>query len=114
MALQEISIPDLTLWLFTRPPLDPCTYKIFDDDKPEKMFPVLMSLLIHGAKHMYGKDITPAKITSSQLTTLKLYFMSIGYQIKHSFLDKDDSKIVNIWFEKIRFSEDCKGNKIFR
>lgn len=112
MALQPISIPDLADWLFTQPPMNPCTYNLFTNSKSENLFPVLMALLIEGAKRLYGNDITPAKMSYKQFEHLKQYFLSIGYQVKHNYTDKEDTTLINIWFEKVNYTEDCKGLRI--
>ena len=114
MAVQAISIPDLADWLFTRPPLSPCTYNIFSNNKSENLFPILMSLLIEGAKRLYGVDITPAKMSYKQFEHLKQYFLSIGYEVNHNYTNKDDTTLINIWFEKLHCTQNCKGVKIIK
>ena len=119
------SISQFVEQVFAKPPAAACTYnlasftKTSNDDRVN-MFPILMNILIHGAKKLYGPEITPQSITSKQYETLQLYMMSLGYQIKYNYTYKQDQdntftipERVNIWFEPYTFQQACNGYVVF-
>jgi hypothetical protein len=105
--------------IFSEPPKPPCTYNLnLSNDDNTTLFQLLMSVLIYGAKKLYGSNITPSEITLKQFDTLKAYMESMGYVIKHNYSDLNlnnniDSKIINIWFEQYIPNIDCHGRIIY-
>jgi hypothetical protein len=101
--------------VFSQSPQPPCTYNLsLEKDTPINMFPILMNILVIGAKKLFGSDITPNKITEQQFDRLKKYIESIGYIVKYKFNYKIDNEnvkpdTVNIWFEPYIFNINCKG-----
>lgn len=113
--------------VFSNSPKPPCTYNLALPDTNSKnctMFQFLMSLLVSGAKKLYGENITPAEISEYQFSELKCYIESVGYIIKYnySFLGDPDPnldptiehrpKIINIWFEQYNNPTDCHGRRV--
>lgn len=110
--------------IFSEPPKPPCTYNLaLSNDNNATMFQLLMSILIYGAKKLYGEDITPNEITLEQFDILKSYIESIGYVIKHNYTDLkkkeilssppiESPSIINIWFEQYIPKIDCHGRII--
>ena len=68
---------------------------------------MLMSVLISGAKRLYGDSIRPGDISDKQFSTLKMYIESLGYSLKYDYkpiVNKDiefiiPPTVINIWFE---------------
>lgn len=109
------TVQDIVNTVFVQPPRDPCTYSLMVTDSPfddvrVAMFPFLMEILTTGAKKLFGDDITPQNITSQQFDKLKLYMLSLGYQVKHNFSYHNDATLINIWFEPYTCSRNCHGN----
>lgn len=104
--------------IFSEPPKPPCTYnlKLAENDNTT-MFQLLMSVLIYGAKKLYGHNITPGEITSQQFDTLKSYIRSMGYVIKYNYsdlkLNNTNAPIINIWFEQYIPNVDCHGRILY-
>ena len=70
--------------IFSEPPKKPCTYNISILQSPNiTLFQLLMSILVSGARHLYGESISPNDITSEQFDELKCYMESVGYKIKY-------------------------------
>ena len=116
------NVNDLVDIVFSNPARDPCSYQIFpanqntNADKAVTMFPVLMDILVKGAKRLYGEDITPQTLSSTQFKILHKYIASLGYNVKHSFTAFDGQhSLVNVWFEPIQDNRltDCHGKKRF-
>ena len=134
------SLQNLVDIIFIRDPKPPCTYKIaLPDDRQQNMFQLLMTLLICGARKLYGENITPSDISEYQFEELKRYIESVGYVIKYNYKDinninsdenvnvdvnvddnvddnvnVDDNigikpRIINIWFEQYIPLIDCHG-----
>lgn len=93
--------------IFENSPKDISTYSI---KSTSRMFPILMEILITGTKKLYGNDITPSQVTHDQFRTLQKYIMSIGYKVMYNYTENNMGKIINIWFEEIKKTIDCKGN----
>lgn len=116
--MDEISIIELTNKIFIGQPKDPCYFNIqpaniniTNDNHDVIMFPILMSILVRGATQLFGESIMPYNITEYQFDTLKKYIASIGYQIMYNYTYKNQLPFINIWFKKINYITDCKGNK---
>lgn len=123
---QQITIENLISIVFTPPPKPPCTYHInLLDEDDVIVFSVMMHMLICGAQKLFGSDITPQQITPEQFLQLQQYILSVGYKLKHNYsyyspstsqitFEKNDEDsvpvVVNIWFEKLNRTIDCKGN----
>lgn len=109
------TVQDIVNTVFVQPPREPCTYRLTLTDSPFNdarvaMFPFLMEILTSGAKKLFGDDITPQTISNQQFDKLKLYILSLGYQVKHNFTNRNDATLVNIWFEPYVCSRNCHGN----
>lgn len=89
--------------LFLQEPKSPCTYNVaLPVNYKGSMFKILFYILISGAKILYGENITPDDITSSQFVTLNKYMSSIGHQIEYNYTYHNDIPVLlNIWFKKI-------------
>lgn len=121
--METQTLNSLIKTIFTGPPRPPCTYTIaVSDDQNTTLFQLLMSILITGAKFLYGESITPSDISQEQFDELKLYIESIGYQIKYNYTNVGDEnipdelkpRIINIWFEPIPPPQiDCHGRRIY-
>ena len=104
--------------VFSKPPKEPCTYNLIVTDSPFDdvriaMFPFLMQILITGAKKLFGNQITPQTLTSMQFEKLQSYMLSLGYQIKYNYSQKNDNTFVNIWFQPYTQQRNCHGNIVY-
>lgn len=81
--------------VFSHPPRPPCTFMIETGDSG--LFSVLMSILIEGAKRLYGDYVTPMGLGEHQVERIKAYMESLGYSLKYRV--RDASNAVDIWFE---------------
>jgi len=120
-----MSIENVLDKIFSQPPKPPCTYNLnLSNDNRGTMFQLLMSILIYGAKKLYGDDITPGQISLEQFNILKSYMESIGYVIKHNYTDLkrdeilpspliESPSVINIWFEQYIPKVDCHGRIIY-
>jgi len=104
--------------IFVDSPKPPCTYNIaLQNDKNPTMFQLLMTLLISGARKLYGKNITPSDINKYQFEELKRYIESIGYVIKYNYNKIEQTneatdigqQVINIWFEQYIPLLNCHG-----
>lgn len=77
------------------------------------MFPFLMEILVTGAKKLFGHDVTPQSISPNQFETLKAYMLSLGYKVKHNFVNQNQAVVVNIWFEPYNNKRNCHGNMVY-
>lgn len=118
--MKEKSLEDIVIDIFSKPPKKPCTYNISISPNIT-LFQLLMSILISGARHLYGESISPNDITSDQFDELKCYMESVGYKIKYNYkllnddpniLDEHKPRIINIWFEQFIPSINCHGIRI--
>jgi hypothetical protein len=72
--------------IFVDSPKPPCTYNIsLPSDNSASMFQLLMTLLISGARKLYGENIAPSDISEYQFEELKRYIESVGYVIKYNY-----------------------------
>lgn len=112
------SVSDIIDKVFTRIPYPPCTFSlVFQENIP--VFQTLMTILITGAKRLYGESITPSDISDRQFDELKRYMESLGYHIKYNYTNLPESstesstesplRIINIWFEPYFQKTDCSG-----
>lgn len=120
----EKTLAELVNTIFTSIPKPPCTYRIAlaqDISCQSSMFQLLMSILIAGAKKIYGETITPNDISIEQFEELKRYMESAGYEIKYNYTylnndpnikDEDKPRIINIWFEQFVIKYDCHGRRV--
>ena len=106
--------------IFVDSPKPPCTYNIsLPSDNSSTMFQLLMTLLISGARKLYGENITPSDISEYQFEELKRYIESVGYVIKYNYKNNQSDeisdigpKIINIWFEQYIPLFDCHGRPV--
>lgn len=113
----EKTLEDIVIKIFSEPPKPPCTYNVSILNSPNiTLFQLLMSILVSGARHLYGESITPNDITSDQFDELKCYMESVGYKIKYNYTllnqNQDNPKIINIWFEQFIPTINCHGIRI--
>jgi hypothetical protein len=101
------SILELVNFIFSKPPEKAWTYPLiipenFHPDKRVCEFPYLMSILVNGAKKLFGDDITPQTMTLKQFETLKKYMLSMGYKVHHKYTNSEDGEpfLIHIWFEE--------------
>jgi len=129
--MEEITLQDIVIKIFSEPPKNPCTYNLSVLNSPNiTLFQLLMSLLISGARHLYGESVSPNDITNDQFEELKSYMESVGYKIKHNYtllnendsehildehtldehiLDEHKPRMINIWFEEFKPIINCHG-----
>lgn len=114
---QMATVSEIVDHLFSKPPLDACTYKILvyeknhEDDKVNS-FPFLMDILVSGAKKLFGDHISPSSLSEKQFNVLKQYMLSLGFQVKHEHKYEEGSDkpyLINIWFEQYKCTTDCHG-----
>ena len=99
--------------IFAKEPLPPYSYNIAlaEDAYNVTLFQLLMTILICGAKKIYGEFITVEKITKEQFNELQKYMMSIGYVIKYNYSYNNEGveTKINIWFEPYIYETKCNG-----
>lgn len=121
--MKEKTLEDIVIKIFSEPPKKPCTYNVSILHSPNiTLFQLLMSILVSGARHLYGESISPNDITSEQFDELKCYMESVGYKIKYNYtflnesdpniLDENRPRIINIWFEQFIPTINCHGIRI--
>ena len=107
--------------IFVDYPKPPCTYNLaLPNDNYPTMFQLLMTLLIPGARKLYGENITPSDISEYQFEELKRYIESVGYVIKYNYKNNQneqtsnqiEQKVINIWFEQYIPLFDCHGRRV--
>ena len=94
--------------IFSKNPNPPCTFSI-EFPEYETPFKVLMSLLVSGARKLYGDDINVSNISQEQFEELQCYIKSVGFIIKYNYT----LPFINIWFEKSSLITNCKGIPIY-
>lgn len=96
----NFDIQQLVDFIFSSYPKPPCSYNL-NIDAPSKL-PILLEILLAGARKLYGQHITPKQITEQQFDTLNDYMQSIGYTIKYNYTyaEDDENMIthINVWF----------------
>jgi len=118
------SIDNIVDLVFSKDPKPPCTYYLTLPEyqiTQSQIFNMLMSVLISGAKRLYGDSIRPSDISDKQFSTLKMYIESLGYSLKYDYkpiVNKDiefiiPPTVINIWFEPYYKKYDCHGRNIF-
>ena len=118
------SIENIIDLVFSKYPKPPCTYYLTLPQyqiTQSQLFNMLMSVLISGAKRLYGNSIRPSDISEKQFDTLKMYIESLGYSLKYDYkpiIDKNiefiiPPTIINIWFEPYYKKYDCHGRNVF-
>lgn len=115
----NINLIEFVNILFSKPPTKPCSYVInskiiptcLNTDTRQIMLPILMNILIIGARKLFGNQITPNDISESQFHTLQKYFQSFGFTIKYNYtISPDNIPIkVNIWFDTLNPKVTCNG-----
>ena len=109
--------------IFSDTPKSPCSFHITHsncinaktkDQNAIIMFPVLMNILILGARKIFGENINPAFISEKDFNLLKEYILSIGYILKSNQVsDENGIKKINIWFEQFNPTVTCHGLVIY-
>lgn len=118
------SIENIVDLVFSKYPKQPCTYCLTLPEyqiTQSQLFNMLMSVLISGAKRLYGNSIRPSDISEKQFDTLKMYIESLGYSLKYDYkpiINKNiefviPPTIINIWFEPYYKKYDCHGRNAF-
>lgn len=113
--MDVFSIEDFVENLFSQRPKPPCSVNL-QLTNPTKKIETLMSILLNGAKYLYGSTISPNNLTQDQFQFLQSYFHSIGYVIRYKkeFLD-DEEKIlfkIDIWFDELKRQTTCDGRTV--
>lgn len=120
--MQLITVSEIVDYIFSRPPLEMCTFKLLLShesagvDLDVQMFPYLMSILMDGAKRLFGDAVHPQLLNEAQFDVLQAYMMSLGYKIRYNYTYSDDGEtpmLINIWFEQIKVTRDCRGKLFF-
>lgn len=117
----NINLIEFINTIFSKPASKPCSFIINSRltlNEYEKnrhiMLPILMNILILGAKKLFGENITPKNMTPSQFEILQNYFKSFGFIIKYDFIIENDIPAkVDIWFEKYKPIQTCNGLIIY-
>lgn len=114
-VLNNINLYQLINTIFSNSPKPPNSIiidinKIATDQKLT-IFQSLMTILINGAKILFGENITPQDITEKQHETLQKYIKSIGFELHHEYKYNDDGIpiMVNIYFLPYIGNTNCNG-----
>jgi hypothetical protein len=101
--------------LFSQSPKPPCSVRI-QLSNPANKLSTLMTILLNGAKYLYGPSISPKNLTQEQFDFLQYYFNSMGYVIRYKkiFLDDNETILqkVDIWFDELKKQTTCDGRTI--
>jgi hypothetical protein len=114
----QTSIEDIVNIVFVSKPSDVCSYNLMTSigqTDAITMFPILMQIMVMGAKKLFGEDVTPQNMTRQQFATLKRYMLCIGFQVKDSYrYDESTGEpvAINIWFEKVIPMTPCRTKYI--
>lgn len=96
----NFNIQQLVDFIFSNYPKPPCSYNL-NIDTPSKL-PILLEILLNGARKLYGQHIIPKEITEKQYDTLNDYMQSLGYTIKYNYTydppDSNNISHINVWF----------------
>ena len=115
--MQICSIHDVINKVFIDKPLPPCTYNLQLSENILKnksaMLKTLLTILVEGAKKIYGNSINPGSISDEQFQLLKKYIRSIGFETKYNYTfdDLGNPRLINIWFEPYLHDYTCNGIK---
>lgn len=101
--------------LFSQSPKPPCSVNI-NLTNPDNKLNTLMTILLNGAKYLYGPNVSPRNLSQEQFEFLQYYFNSMGYIIRYKkiFLDVEQTILckVDIWFDKLKRQTTCDGRTI--
>lgn len=80
-------------------------------DQNLTIFQSLMTILLNGAKILFGENISAENISESQYNILKKYIESIGYELHHEYkYDENNIPImVNVYFLPYIGNETCNN-----
>ena len=109
------SIHEFVESLFSQNPKSPCSTKLQITDDTKKI-ETLMSILVGGAKYLYGPNIRPEFLSVKQFDFLQSYFNSFGFVIrfKKHFLDSENKYLlkIDIWFDELKRQTTCDGRTL--
>lgn len=109
------SIPEFTMSLFSKKAGSPCSIKL-QLTNDSKRLEALMSILVNGAKILYGPSVNPQTLSIEQFNYLQSYFYSIGYVVrfKKQYLDEEQTILhkIDIWFDELKKQVTCDGRTI--
>lgn len=122
MNSNNITILEFIDTLFSKPAANPCSFAINShltnidyETNRHKMLPILMNILILGAKKLFGNAITANNITPEEFAILQNYFKSFGFIIKYEIITNENiPHKINIWFEKYKAIRTCNGIVIYQ
>ena len=101
------TINDIVELIFSNPPKQPMSFEIsFDFSNGSNLFHFLMTILINGAKKLYGPDIIPSQISKDMFNVLQEYFNSFGYTIKYEYKYADDNILLSGYIKGDKELED--------
>jgi hypothetical protein len=107
------TVNDIIQRVFCIPPKPPMSFNLELDNSTSTLFQILMSILVRGAKVLYGDSLTLDNITEQQFKTINECMQSLGYTVKYETLfdeqDKTKLKGVNIWFVHYIHNINCHG-----
>ena len=114
-VLDNINLYQLINIIFTNSPKPPNSIVIninkLASDVNLTVFQSLMTILLNGAKILFGENISAENISESQHNTLKKYIQSIGFELHHEYkYDENGIPImVNVYFLPYIGNENCSG-----
>lgn len=75
------------------------------------VFQALMTILLNGAKILFGENISVENITESQHETLQKYIQSIGFDLHHEYKYNENGIpiMVNVYFLPYIGNDNCNG-----
>ena len=109
------SIPEFTISLFSKKAGTPCSINL-QLTNDSKRLEALMSILVNGARILYGPSVNPQNLSTEQFNCLQSYFNSIGFVIrfKKQYLDDEETILykIDIWFDELKRQVTCDGRTI--
>lgn len=111
--LKNINLYQLINLIFTNSPKPPNSILIdinkISTEQNLTPFQCLMTILINGARILFGENINPENISDTQYNTLQKYIKSIGFELHHEYkYDQNNIPImVNIYFLPFIGSTNC-------
>lgn len=114
-VLENVNLYQLINLVFTNSPKPPNSIVIdikrIATEQNLTVFQSLMTILLNGARILFGENISAENITKNQYNTLQKYIQSIGYDLHHEYkYDEDGIPImVNIYFLPHIGTYNCNG-----
>jgi len=113
--VENANLYQLINLIFTIDPKPPNSIAVDIDklanDQNLTVFQSLMTILMNGARILFGQNVSAENITTEQHNLLKKYIQSIGYELCHEYKYDDNGipLMVNVYFLPYIGNINCHG-----